>query len=376
MALRAHARVNLAAVQRNVEHLRAGLTRGTEFCAVVKANASGHGAIPVARAALAGGAGRLAVATAGEAAELRAAGIQAPVLVMGALSRQEMAVALQARAEVVAWSPGFVDAVAAVAWEPVGIHVKYDTGMGRLGTRDRDAALAVADHVLGAGPGVRLTGAMTHFATADGDRAFLDDQLAAFAPFAEAMRGRRPGITIHSANSAATVREPASHGDMVRCGIAIYGADPMNVAPEAHGLEPALALTSYVAVVKRARPGDSAGYGRRFVAERETWLATVPIGYADGIRRALSGRFDVLIAGHRRRAVGTVSMDNLTVELGPVPPADIGPETPVTLIGRDGDERITAEELSNAMGSIAHELFCGLSTRVTRTYHRDGEPVR
>ena len=130
-----------------------------------------------------------------------------------------------------------------------------------------------------------------------------------------------------------------------------------------------------MAVVKRARPGDSAGYGRRFVAERDTWLATVPIGYADGVRRALSGRFDVLIGGRRWPAVGTVSMDNITVELGSPPPSDIGPEARVTLIGRDGEESITAEELSGAMGSIAHELFCGLSARVTRTYHRDGEPV-
>ena len=157
MALRAHARINLAAVKRNVEHLRAGLSPGTEFCAVVKANASGHGAIPVARAALAAGAGRLAVATAGEAAELRAAGIEAPVLVMGALSREEMAIALAARAEVVAWSPGFVDAIAAAAQEPVAIHVKYDSGMGRLGTRDLQAALAVADRVLAAGPRVALS---------------------------------------------------------------------------------------------------------------------------------------------------------------------------------------------------------------------------
>ena len=176
--------------------------------------------------------------------------------------------------------------------------------MGRLGTRDLNAALAVADRVLAAGSGVRLAGAMTHFATADGERAFLDQQLAAFEPFAAAMRGREPRIVVHAANSAATVREPASHGDMVRCGIALYGCDPMNVAPEAHGLEPALALTSYVATVKRARPGDSAGYGRRFVAERETWLATIPIGYADGIRRALSGHFDVLIAGRRRPPSG------------------------------------------------------------------------
>ena len=179
---------------------------------MVKANASGHGAIPVARAALAGGADRLAVATANEAAELRAAGIEAPVLVMGALSAEELAGRPGGRAEVVAWSDGFVDAVARGASDPVGVHVKLDTGMGRLGTRDLDAALARGRPACWPpAPALRLAGAMTHFATADGERAFLDEQLAASRPFVAAMRARAPAIVVHAANSAATVREPASH---------------------------------------------------------------------------------------------------------------------------------------------------------------------
>ena len=135
-------------------------------------------------------------------------------------------------------------------------------------------------------------------------------------PFVAAMRERWPGIVVHAANSAATLREPASHFDLVRCGIAIYGCDPMNDDPAAHGLEPALELTSYVAAVKLARAGDSAGYGRRWVARSDTWVATVPIGYADGIRRALTNNCDVLIGGRRYPLVGTVSMDNITVEVG------------------------------------------------------------
>lgn len=375
MALRARARINLAAIERNVARLQAGLTGGSELCAVVKANASGHGAIPVARAALAAGATRLAVATALEAAELRAAGVQAPVLVMGALSAQEIPIALAAHADVVAWTPEFVADLQRGAVAPVGVHVKYDTGMGRLGTRDLDRALAVADRVLAAGEPLVLAGAMTHFATADGERAFMDIQLEAFAPFAAAMRSRAPTITVHAANSAATVREPATHFDMVRCGIALYGCDPMSEGPDRHGLEPALELTSYVAAVKLARSGESAGYGRRFVATRDTWVATVPIGYADGIRRALTGRLDVLIAGRRLPAVGTISMDNLAVALGSERPPEIVPETTVTLVGRDGSERQTIEDLARGMDSIPHEVLCGLSARVTREYHHDGEPV-
>jgi alanine racemase len=373
MPLRALARVNLAAIERNVEHLRSGLAPGAGVCAVVKADASGHGAVPAARAALAGGAVMLAVATAGEAVELRDAGIGAPVLVMGALSAEELVQALAARAEVVAWTDEFVTAVArAAAPGPGRVHVKLDSGMGRLGTRVPDEALAVAERVL-AEPSLALAGAMTHFATADDDPEFMDAQLEAFRPFAAELRRRAPGIVVHTANSAATLRGPATHFDLVRCGIAIYGCDPMNQDPDAHGLEPALELTSYVAAVKLARAGQSAGYGRRFVAERDTWIATLPIGYADGIRRALSDNCDALIGGRRHPLVGTVSMDNVTVSLGERREAEVGERA--TIIGRDGEERQTVEDLANRIDTVAHEILCGISARVPRRYHRDGAPV-
>ena len=374
MAVRALARINLAATERNVATLRAGLTGGAELCAVVKANASGHGAVPVARAALAGGATCLAVATALEAAELRAAGLTVPTLILGAVSGEELPVALGAGAMMTAWSPEFVDALERAATAPVAVHVKFDTGMGRLGTRELSEALAVADRVLAADR-LELAGAMTHLATADGDPEFMAQQLSAFAPFAAAMRERAPGLTVHAANSAATLREPASHYDMVRCGIALHGCDPMNEDPDRYGLEPALELSSYVAAVKRARPGESAGYGRRFVAEAETWLGTLPIGYADGVGRALSNNCDVLIGGERYPLVGMVSMDNLTVALGATPPAGAAVGAPATIIGRDGSQRQTTEDLARRIGTIHHEVLCGISARVTRAYHRDGVPV-
>jgi len=376
MALRALARVNLAAIERNVVRLKAGLEGDARLCAVVKANASGHGAVPVARASLAGGAAMLAVATVGEAAELRSAGIEAPVLVMGAISVQELPVALAARAEVVAWSERFVADLLASGRRsgPVKVHVKLDTGLGRLGTRDVEEAIEVADRVLAAGPALELAGAMTHFATADSDAAFVDAQLAAFAPFVAALRRRRDSLLVHAANSAATLGAPASHFDLVRCGIALYGCDPMNQAPDRHGLEPALELTSYVATVKLARAGESAGYGRCFIADRDTWVATLPIGYADGIRRGLSSNCDVLIDGRRYPLVGTVSMDNVTISLGSEPPA-VRTGAIATIIGRSGGERQTVEELADRLDTVAHEVLCGISERVTREYHRDGVPL-
>jgi alanine racemase len=372
--LRALARVNLAAIERNVARLRAGLD-GAALCAVVKGDGYGHGAAPSARAALAGGAEWLAVATAAEALQLRDAGLTDPrILVMGAISADELPLALAARADLVAWTEPFVAEVAAASsGTPVGIHVKLDTGMGRLGTRLLDDAIGVATSVLEAAPGLRLAGAMTHFATADGDQEFVAWQLSRFEPYVAQMRRLEPDIIVHAANSAATLRAPASHFDLVRCGIAVYGCDPMNEDPDRWGLEPALELTSYLAAVKRTAQGESAGYGRRFIAERETWLATVPIGYADGIRRGLTNNCDVLVDGVRYPLVGTVSMDNITIDLGPDP--DAAPGDAATIIGRSGAMRQTAEDLAQRLDTINYEITCGISARVPREYHRDGDPA-
>ena len=213
--------------------------------------------VPAARAAQAGGASWLAVATAEEARGLREAGLEGPVLVMGALSPEELAVAVAARADVVAWREAFVDAPCRDG-RSRRVHVKLDTGMGRLGTRDAEEATRVAEAVA-ARDGLRLAGAMTHFATADDDPGFMAEQLEAFTPWAQAVKAAHPEILVHAANSAATLREPAARFDLVRCGIAVYGMDPFQDDPAAHELEPALSLVSYVAEVKDGRAGAERG---------------------------------------------------------------------------------------------------------------------
>ncbi|HET9738747.1 MAG TPA: alanine racemase [Solirubrobacteraceae bacterium] len=358
---RALARVDLGAIERNCARLAATVAPAV-LCAVVKAEGYGHGAAQAARAAQAGGARWLAVATAGEADALRAGGLEGPLLVMGALTEVELDVALAAGADVVAWEEDFVAAVAARGGGAV--HVKLDTGMGRLGTRDPAQADRVAAAVAAA-DGLRLAGAMTHLATADDDDAFVHEQLAAFRPWAAALADRHPGLLVHAANSAAALRQPGARFGMVRCGIAIYGMDPFHRDPADHGLEPALELVSYLAAVKRAEPGQSAGYGRRFVADRETWIGTIPIGYGDGVRRGLTNNADVLVGGRRVPLVGTVSMDNITVDLGDEP---VETGTEAVLIGARGGERILAEDVAARLGTINYEVTCGISSRVPREY--------
>jgi alanine racemase len=267
-------------------------------------------------------------------------------------------VALDARAEVVAWREGWLRD--ALGDRDAPVHVKLDTGMGRLGTRDPAEADAVA-HAAGG----RLAGLMTHFATADelGD-AFFGEQLERFRAWALPWKERRPELVLHAANSAGTLRDAAAHFDMVRCGIAVYGMDPFGEDPAARDLAPALALRTYVAEVKPCAPGESCGYGRRFVADRHTRIGTLPIGYGDGVRRGLTNNAEVVIAGARYPLVGTVSMDNVTVDLGPG--AGVEPGAPAALIG-DG---ILAEDLARALGTINYEITCGITARVPRTYVR------
>jgi alanine racemase len=368
---RALARVDVGAIERNCAHLRSLLTGDAELCAVVKADGYGHGAVWAARAALAGGAGWLGVATAAEAEDLRRHGLPGPILVMGALTPEDARTALEADADVVAWKEEFVRELAERAppgARPPRVHVKLDTGMGRLGTSDPDEARAVAAAAANDDRLV-LAGLMTHFATADEpEDEYFPAQLERFSDFATEMREAYPGLRVHAANSAATYRDPAAHFDMVRCGIAIYGLDPFHEDPAERGLEAALSLSSYVASVKRFEAGDSAGYGRTWKAPEPTLVGALPIGYGDGWRRALSNACDVLVAGRRRPLVGTISMDNVTVDLGAE--SEVRPGEPAVLIGEQDGERILCEEVARRLGTINYEVTCGLSPRVRRAYDR------
>jgi alanine racemase len=366
---RAVARIDFEAVRANCARLRSELCDGAELCAVVKADGYGHGAEGCATAALAGGATRLAVATAREAEEVSRRLGHVPLLVMGALSESEVDIALGTGAEVGVWTEGFRTLVAArarAAGRPARVHLKLDSGMGRLGTFDSDEVVALA-RAADADPDLELAGVWTHFATADepgADEGYFEAQLARFDEVARAVKADFPDVLAHAANSAALFREPRSHYDFARCGVAVYGLDPFQGDPAERGLAPALSLRSYVAAVKRFPAGQSAGYGRTWKAPRDTWVGVVPVGYGDGVRRALSNQADLLVGGVRRAVVGTVSMDNLTVDLGP--DTDVEPGAEAVLIGAQGGGEIRAEELAARLGTINYEITCGISPRVPR----------
>jgi alanine racemase len=377
---RARARVDPEAIAANTARLLGELD-GSQLCAVVKADGYGHGAVESARVTLGAGASWLAVATVREASELRDAGIEAPVLVMGALhDREELERAIVLGCDVVLWHERSIVDASAAARRVSGtarVHVKLDTGMGRLGTRDPDEAARTATATSEA-PNVELTGVMTHFATADilHDGGFFERQLSLFADWVGEIKREHPQVLVHAANSAALLRDRRAGFDMARCGVALYGLDPFGEDPLAHGLHPALELSSYVAEVKPCAAGESTGYGRRFVAEADTHIGVLPIGYGDGWRRGLSNNADVLVEGRRRPLVGTVSMDNVAVDLGPDPVAMDLAGAEAILIGGRGKERITVEELAGSLQTINYEITCGLSARVERTYEPISTAVR
>lgn len=366
---RAAAIIDLGAIERNCARLASVLTGGAELCAVVKADGYGHGAVECARAALAGGATCLAVATAVEATQLRAQLAHARLLVLGALTPAELDAALAAGAEIAVWRNGFFDLVVVRARHlrvRPRVHVKYDTGMGRLGARDGDAVEQLV-RAAGGSDAVELAGLWTHFATADeDDSSYLDEQLARFTEIALPLREEFEGLVLHAANSAATLRLASSHFDLVRCGVAIYGLDPFGRDPSTQGLEPALELRSYVADIKPVEAGASVGYGRRWKAQEPTRVGVLPIGYGDGVRRGLTNNADVLVGGRRQPLVGTVSMDNITVDLGSAP--EIEPGAAAVLIGAQGQERVLCEELAQRLDTINYEITCALSARVPREY--------
>lgn len=314
--------IDLGALRRNVRTLLRALD-GAELWAVVKANAYGHGAVDCAGAALGAGATALCVATVAEGLRLRDELPSARILVMGPATNREIALARDAELALVVSSDEIPEGVA--------VHVKLETGMGRWGVSELQA------------PTRDVVGVMTHLATADSDLDFARRQVERFreatAPLAYLKR--------HVANSAAALRLPEARFDAARCGIALYGLSPFGTDAAEDGLEPVLSWTSEIALSRRLRPGESTGYGRRFVASQDTWVGIVPVGYADGFRRDLEGT-EVRVAGERRRVVGTVSMDAFAVELD----RELPPGTPVTIVGLG----VPLEEHARVAGTITYEL--------------------
>jgi alanine racemase len=324
--------IELGAVRRNVRTLLRELD-GAELWAVVKADGYGHGAVDVGGAALQAGARALCTATVPEALALREELPTARIVVLGPAGNREVAAAREARLEL-AIHDGEIP-------EGVRVHLKLDTGMGRWGLSELPE------------PPAEVVGLMSHLASADCDPAFTERQIERFA----AATAEHTHLTRHLANSAGALRFPASRFDAARCGIALYGLSPFGEDAAADGLEPVLAWTSHLAQVKQLALGESTGYGRRFVAEAPTWIGIVPVGYADGFRRDLTGT-QVRVAGELRRVVGTVSMDAFAVEL----PRALPVGTPVVLAGRG----VPLEEHARVAGTITYELACGIATAPTR----------
>jgi alanine racemase len=365
---RSWAEVDLGAIRANVTALRE--QAGTSLCAVVKADGYGHGAVPVARAALEAGATWLAVAQVAEVTELRAAGIDADVLVLAEPDPDELPAALDAGAVLTVATPAIVDAVAHVASHSSDrprVHLKVDTGMHRMGVAPGDA-LGLA-HRIDSDPRLDLEGVWTHCAVADEpDRPETAAQLARYDAVLEelAANGIRPRVR-HAANSAAAIAHPDARYDLVRCGIAMYGIAPSPELDGAVRLQPALRWSSRISALRPVRAGEGVSYGLRHRFERDTVVGTVPVGYADGVTRALglAGQ-EVLVGGRRRPMVGVVTMDQLTVDLGPGATDEVGDE--VVLLGEQAGERIRPEDWAAALGTIGYEVVCGIGARVERRW--------
>lgn len=354
--------VDLEAVRHNVRRLK---PPAAELMAVVKADGYGHGDVPVAKAALEAGATWLGVALVEEGIGLREAGIDAPILVLSEFPRGAEEDAIAHDLTPTLYTQGGIERLAKAAAghdHPIAVHVKLDTGMHRVGLWPPDAAPAFCRDVVEAG--LELEGLWTHFASSESDEALTHLQLERLRSAAEAVRaeGIEPRL-LHAANSAATIRSPETHLDLVRPGAAIYG---LAAGPGlAEGLRPAMTLRSEVTLAKRLPAGERLSYGHRYELARDAWVATVPVGYEDGYPRLLSDRAAVLIRGRRRPVAGTVTMDQLLVDCGD---DEIAAGDEVVLLGAQGDERITAEELAELIGTIGYEIVTAISERVPRGY--------
>jgi len=364
------AEVDLAAIADNVRALQA-VAAPAELLAVVKADAYGHGAIPVSRAAVDSGVSTLGVALVEEGVALRDAGITASILVLSEPVPDAAETVVQRGLTPVVYTASGIDALAkAVAATgaalPLDVHLKIDTGMHRVGCRPADA-LDLARHVVSHRE-LRLAGTLTHFAVADEpENPYTADQLARFDGVLDEMRanGIDPG-TVHACNTAGTLAVPAARRDLVRVGIGLYGIAPAATLEGAVALRPALAVKARVSYVKDVEPQTSLSYGLRYTTARATRIATVPVGYADGVPRALGHRgAQALVRGCRCAVAGTITMDQLMLDVGDLP-VEVGEE--VVLLGRQGREMVSASEWAALLDTIPYEIVCGIGPRVPRRY--------
>jgi alanine racemase len=368
---RAWAEVDLGAIRHNVHTLRASAAPA-RLCAVVKANGYGHGAAAVGRAAVEAGADWLGVAQVDELVGLRDAGIEVPLLLLSEPRPDEIDDVIATGARLTVYSPTIVAALArsvrSRGRSAVAVHLKVDTGMHRVGVAPADAvAMARSIQELAE---LRLEGVCTHLPVADEpDNPFTDDQITRFDAVLAELRaaGVDPGI-VHMANSAGAIAHPKARRDLVRCGIAVYGVPPAPaMAAQCTDLRPVLTLASEVSFVKPLAAGESVSYGHRHQISRDTVVATVPIGYADGVFRSLplAGQ-EVLIRGRRCPIVGVVTMDQLMADCGPG--SDVAAGEQVVLLGGQGGERITPDEWAGRLGTISYEVVCAIGARVARRY--------
>ena len=358
--------IDLSVLRKNVQLIREKLPAETMLLAVVKADAYGHGIVQVARNALATGADWLAVARTDEGLVLRDAGVTAPILVLGASSVQEIGDGVRHGLTLAVSGPRMVHAVQQWAEKenkPGLVHLKIDTGMGRIGVRNEDEVRAVLE-ALKLCPQVQLTGAFTHFADADGE---TDDytrmQLERFRHLTALLP---EGIIRHCANSAAIHRYPEAAMDMVRAGISMYGYPPVKTALP---LQPVMEWHTAVTHVKAVQPGEKVSYGCTFTAEQSMTLATIACGYGDGYHRFASGKAEVIIRGVRCPVVGRICMDQMMVDVSAL--EEIRPGDDVILIGENGEQRITADDLGQWSGTISYEVLLAATERVHRRWIND-----
>lgn len=361
------AEVDLSRIRGNVGRLKAKLRPGVRLLAVVKADGYGHGAPMAAAAALAGGADWLGVARVHEGAALRKAGIDAPILLLAEPHAEAVpkAVALGLVPTVYTRATALRLAEASRAMgSVVPVHIKVDTGMHRYGLAPAEVPAFLA--MVRSEEGLRAEGIWSHFAVAeDVLNPYTRQQFECFSDVLATLGRGGDGLLAHLANSAGLLTFPEAHFDMVRTGIAVYGIHPSPDLAERVELQPAMSFKSRVGLVKRLRAGESVSYGQRYTMPSDGIVVTVPCGYADGLRRALTNAGDVLIRGHRYRIAGTVTMDHLMVDLGE---GQVAPGDEVVMLGRQDGEEITAQEVASILGTIPYEIVCGIGARVPRVY--------